>query len=75
MLIINKINNKINDKMKEMNKMLNSEVNLNEIDLAYIAGFLDADGSILTKIVKNDSYIYGFTIRVSIIFYQKTSNK
>jgi len=47
---------------------------ITNIDLAYIAGFLDADGSIITQIVKNDSYKYGFTIRISIVFFQKTTN-
>ena len=45
-----------------------------ELELAYIAGFLDADGSIITQIVKNESYKYKFTIRISIVFFQKTQN-
>ena len=48
---------------------------ITELDLAYIAGFLDGDGSIMTQIVKNKSYKYGYTIRISIVFYQKTSNQ
>ncbi len=48
--------------------------NIKETELAYIAGFIDADGSIMTQIVKNESYKYGFTIRISIVFYQKTIN-
>jgi hypothetical protein len=48
--------------------------NIKETDLAYIAGFLDGDGSIITQIVKNDSYKYGFSIRISIVFFQKTKN-
>ena len=39
--------------------------------MAYIAGFLDGDGSILLQIVKQRQYKYGFTIRVSVCFYQK----
>jgi len=46
---------------------------LTKINLAYIAGFLDGDGSILAQLVKNDSYIYKFQIRLSIVFYQKTT--
>jgi len=46
----------------------------NNTELAYIAGFLDADGSIITQIVKNESYKYKFTIRISIVFFQKTQN-
>ena len=48
---------------------------ITELELAYIAGFLDGDGSIMTQIVKNESYKYGYTIRISIVFYQKTSNQ
>lgn len=47
---------------------------LGEIDKAYIAGFLDGDGCILTQIVKDESYKYKFYIRVSIAFYQKSVN-
>ena len=50
------------------------EKNKDMIELAYIGGFLDADGSILIHIVKNDAYKYGFYIRISIVFYQKTIN-
>ena len=44
------------------------------IDKAYLSGFLDGDGSILTQIVANKSYKYKFYIRVSIIFYQSKKN-
>ena len=47
---------------------------LTKEDLAYIAGFLDGDGCILTQIVKGVTYKYKFTIRISIVFYQKKSN-
>jgi len=40
--------------------------------LSYIAGFLDGDGSIMVQIVKNKTYKYGHTIRVTVSFYQKT---
>jgi hypothetical protein len=40
-------------------------------DLAYIAGFLDGDGSILAQIVKGSAYKYKHRIRVSVVFYQK----
>lgn len=36
----------------------------------YLSGFLDADGCILTQIVKDSSYKYGYTMRVSVVFYQ-----
>ena len=51
--------------MNKTNKKLTNE------DLAYIAGFLDGDGCILTQIVKNKQYKFGFTVRASICFYQK----
>ena len=50
-------------------------INFNHVtteDKNYIAGFLDGDGSILTQLVKGSNYKYNFTIRVSIVFYQKT---
>jgi len=49
--------------------------NIKKEDLAYIAGFLDGDGSIISQIVKEDKYIYKFKIRISIVFFQKTKNK
>ena len=40
--------------------------------LAYIAGFLDGDGSIFFQIVRRKDYKIGFQIRSTIAFYQKT---
>jgi len=40
---------------------------------AYIAGFLEGAGSIILQIVRQKTFVYGYTIRVSICFYQKTS--
>lgn len=37
---------------------------------AYLSGFIDADGCILTQIIRGNSYKFGHTIRVSIVFYQ-----
>ena len=42
---------------------------------SYIAGFLDGDGCILFQLVRRKDYIYGFQIRASIVFYQKTINR
>jgi hypothetical protein len=39
---------------------------------AYIAGFLDGDGSILAQLVCRKDYKLGYQIRVSVVFYQKT---
>jgi len=46
---------------------------LKETTKSYISGFLDADGSLLAQIIKNNTYKYKFQIRISIIFYQKTT--
>lgn len=42
-------------------------------DWAYLAGFLDGDGSILAQIIRRKDYRIGFGIRVSVVFYQKSS--
>lgn len=42
---------------------------------AYIAGFLDGDGCIMAQLVKRIGYVYGYQIRTSIVFYQKTKNE
>jgi len=42
--------------------------------LAYIAGFLDGDGSIFFQIIPRRDYKQKFEIRSSIAFYQKTNN-
>ena len=42
--------------------------------LAYIAGFLDGDGSIFFQIVPRKDYKQKFQIRTSIAFYQKKDN-
>jgi len=44
-------------------------------DKAYIAGFLDGDGCIMAQLVHRKDYIYGYQIRVSVVFYQKSRNK
>ena len=41
-------------------------------DKAYIAGFLDGDGSIIAQLVRRKDYKYGFQIRISVVFFQKT---
>ena len=41
---------------------------------AYIAGFLDGDGSIMAQLVYRKDYTLGYQIRVSIVFYQKQSH-
>ena len=41
---------------------------------AYLAVFLDGDGCIMYQLVRRRDYRYGFQIRASIVFYQKTQN-
>ena len=43
--------------------------------LAYIAGFLDGDGSIFFQLIRKKDYRLGFQVRSSIAFYQKTENQ
>jgi hypothetical protein len=42
---------------------------------AYIAGFLDGDGSIFFQLIRKHDYRFGFQIRSSIAFYQRTDNE
>ena len=42
--------------------------------LAYIAGFLDGDGSIFFQIIPRKDYKQRFQIRSSIAFYQKSNS-
>jgi intein-encoded DNA endonuclease-like protein len=42
---------------------------------AYIAGFLDGDGCVMAQLVRRKDYIYGYQVRVSVVFYQKDSHK
>ena len=43
--------------------------------LSYIAGFIDGDGCIMAQLVRRKDYIYGYQIRTSIVFYQKSINR
>ena len=45
---------------------------MDSITLAYIAGFLDGDGSIFFQIVPDKNYKRKFYIRSSVAFYQKS---
>ncbi len=42
---------------------------------AYIAGFLDGDGSIIFQLVRRHDYVYGYQIRASVCFFQSTRGK
>ena len=48
---------------------------LTDLEKAYIAGFLDGDGCVMFQLVRRKDYIYGYQIRASIVFYQKTNNR
>jgi len=39
---------------------------------SYMAGFLDGDGCIMFQLIHRNDYKYGYQIRASIVFYQKT---
>ena len=48
---------------------------MRDTTLAYIAGFLDGDGSIIFQLKPRFDYAYGFQIKVTLAFYQKRSNR
>lgn len=52
-------------KLKDIKKLSNEEK-------SYFACFFDTGGSITTQIVKGRSYKYGYTVRVTITFFQST---
>lgn len=55
------------------NITMNNKLNLTDLEWAYLSGFLDGNGSLIAQIVKDNNSKFGFTIRVSINFYQKKS--
>ena len=48
---------------------------LSQNQQAYIAGFLDGDGSIYARAKPNPTYKYGFQIALYITLFQSASNK
>ena len=42
---------------------------------AYLAGFLDGDGCVMFQLVRRKDYIYGYQVRASIVFYQKSTHR
>lgn len=42
---------------------------------AYLAGFLEADGSIYVRLKPNTTYRYGFQIAPNVVFYQHSSER
>lgn len=45
----------------------------NQLFFAYLAGFLDGDGSIYVRLKPNKTYKYGFQVAPSVVFFQKNS--
>ena len=50
-------------------------MSLSKLDCAYIAGFLDADGSIYVQLKPNKTYKYKFQVAVNVVFYQSAKEK
>jgi hypothetical protein len=48
---------------------------MDDVTRAYIAGFLDGDGSIIFQLVRRRDYVYGYQIRASVCFYQHTRGR
>lgn len=48
---------------------------LTQTQLAHVAGFIDADGSIYVRLKPNDSYRYGFQIAPYIILFQSAKDE
>ena len=48
---------------------------LTNLEKAYIAGFLDGDGCVMFQLVRRKDYIFGYQVRASIVFYQKTKHR
>lgn len=46
---------------------------MNKLFSSYLAGFLDADGSIYIQLKKNETYKYKFQISPSVVFFQKNA--
>ena len=51
------------------------QTNISNIDLAYIAGFLDGDGSIIVQIKNRKDTSRGWRIMFTICFYQDTRHE
>ena len=50
-------------------------ITISPITKSYIAGFLDADGCVMFQLIRRKDYTYGYQIRASIVFYQKTNHR
>jgi LAGLIDADG endonuclease len=45
---------------------------IKQLKLAWLAGFIDADGSINAQIIRRDDYILKYQVRVSLTVFQST---
>nr|AEP20750.1 ORF168 [Kryptoperidinium foliaceum endosymbiont] len=55
--------------------MISKIQKLTDCEAAYLAGFLDGDGSICAKIVKDPTRIHKYAIRIEICFIQKKNRR
>jgi hypothetical protein len=55
--------------------LVNKTPQLTQIQLAYIAGFIDGDGCINGQIVKSNDYKRKFKLQLSVVFFQKSSRR
>ena len=60
---------------REVVRPRKTPMRLKETDKAYVAGFLDGDGSIYVRIKPNKSYRFKFQIAPSVVFFQSKENK
>ena len=48
---------------------------LTQLQLAYLAGFIDGDGSIYVRLKPNETYRYGFQIAPYIVLFQSAKDE
>ena len=48
---------------------------LNQLNKAYLAGFLDGDGSIYAQLKPNSTYRYGFQVAVYAVLFQSQQDR
>jgi hypothetical protein len=48
---------------------------LTPLQLGYVAGFLDGDGSVLAQIIEREGYVLHYQLRFTVSFVQKTKRK
>ena len=68
--LINLLKWQYRGKIEIMNRKIKNLLIISNENKAYLAGFLDGNGSIIAQIVPNSTYIYNYEIKVSIRFYQ-----